>query len=319
MLSLNYDLYLEQRDFTLKATALQRGMQEFHRLVFGAQQLPSVDVVYGHNPADLDTKEANMQFDATRVQTIREPLQTANPCESKDVVITDEELEARALNGQTMQQRRTMDAGIAKKFVDNFGRAQALFQAGKARDALSFLRRCVNAIPDDFHSRWMFATVLRNLDMHSEALRQLRCAVSLVPDEMLTEYFRVYLVCLKAVKKLDALQRVFEVIQRHAPLGWKFATQITRDRYLLEADGHTPQPVHPDYCSQTETAQVCQILFDNFQEIQSEAMNFVRTSQLRNEDPFEKNDDIEQELASGGSFRLFDQHVGRIDADGCKA
>lgn len=343
-----------------------RGLRELHRIFAGPPPMPDVDVVYGHNPELLEEEaEARKAHDATRVQMAVPMPKSTCSCETKGLVMADLDLETRAEAGGEegpagpADRFDGVDTETAKKFVENLGRAAALHRSGSSRDALPFLRRCVNAVEDDFHSRWLFATVLRATDRIGEALRQLVCAAPFVPDGMLTEFFRVYLVLLSQIKgKPELLLRAFAVVQRHAPMGWKHPAQITRGLYHLDADkGPQARPVHPGFCEEGGTpppallpprrpprlrpslsrrpcprslarslpeagaGPVCRMLLDNFGLIRDEALGVVDKAGRRNEDPFTHRaggeGDLEFELESGGSLRLFDQAEGVEDAEGC--
>ena len=172
--------------------------------------------------------------------------------------------------------------------------------------------------------------VLVSLQEHEAAVRQLRCAVEVVPDEMFSEYLRLYLVLLGRLTdparpgfKFLA-ERAFAVVRPHAPLGWQHAGQLPTEEYVAAAElaGSAPQPVHHAFCDNAEagTDALCTAWYGSFAKIREEVDALVKRMELRNEDLFEPAEPAELEagtVATGGFIRLFDQRQGRVDRAGC--
>ena len=101
MIRLNYDLYLEKRAQTLRHIRTKRFVDELSRLVFGPEPVPPMNVVYSHNPDDLQSADGGASTGVQRFEQpgsgeVAVPSKEDGSCERKGWVFTYEEMGPRA-------------------------------------------------------------------------------------------------------------------------------------------------------------------------------------------------------------------------------
>ena len=350
MIRLNYDLYLEKRSQTLRHTQRQRFITELNRLLVGPEPVPAMNIVYSHNPDDLEGAAGDAAEGG--VERFEQPGSSGEvavmsdadrSCEKKGWVFTYEEMGPRVLdseeagsstefdwsNGgaavkvssrtrQHKSKEEELSARKKQRLEEAVGRGDALFADGRMDAALIHYQRAVNIAPSHFAPRWKCAQVLIALSRHEPAMRQLRCSVPVVPAETLHEFFNQYLLTLYTMEADTAIvrEKVLKVAQRYVPIvpPWVLPEQLTQGPYLPPAEDGLPQPFYDEWCASSglcnSVAEKLYALTDELEEVLEKAQE----SDYGMADTFPPSSQL---LASGGDLTLYDQAAGKLNLTAC--
>lgn len=341
MIRLNYDLYLEKRAQTLSYSRAKRFLDELSRLLFGPEPVPPMNVVYSHNPDDLEGSNGVQRFEQPGSGEVAVPSNAERSCERKGWLFAYEEMGPRTVdsesstgstefhwdNGggavtvstkQNIPQESNLNTRRRQQLKESLGRGDSLWEDGRFDAALVHYQRAVNVAPDHFEPRWKCSQVLISLNRLEPAMRQLRCAVPAVPTEKLQEFFNRYLLTLYRLEADTSVVReqVLQVAQRYVPLvpPWMNANQLTQGPYLPAAEDGAPEPFHDEWCASTG---LCNSVAEQVYAITEELEQIIEKAQESEHGMADIFPPSPHLLASGGDLTLYDQAASRLNSTAC--
>ena len=357
MIRLNYDLYLEKRAHTLRHTRWQRFLAEASRIALGPEPVPPMNVMYSHNPADLEDGNgaagtvgltlADKAKEAEWSTGVAVPITAkGGACERKGFLFSYEEmgprvesgaeggsfdwddegapaaLEGRGGSNGAKSGLGKLSARMRARFEEAMDRSASLRASGRLEASLVYLQRAVSVLPEHFDARWQHSAVLMDLDRTEAALRQLRCAVPTVPARRLQEFFVRYLWLLYKLERHSVAQQLMPVAARYVPLlpPWVLPTQLTHGPYLPSAEDGQPVPYHDEWC---EASGVCGTVSAAVPELKDELQGLLEAlneTEFGVVDAFVPTPAEEQRakpFGQGGDLVLLDQESGVVNATAC--